>query len=738
MKVSSHACNALISFLRGDGSTNENCVEGELVVPFLRGLLQALGEGPLGKAGTINQEGAVLVVSGINALACLADVVGKDFEPYYANFMPGLLSFMKIGLSSQGMPVNAGEDSSMAILRGSAIEAASILGEAVGGKESPVFLQDATQIMQFVLTYLACANQIATLQAAANAGLSSSVALPLPMDKVQASCARISGMMEEEFAQFMPAILPHLLRQAKAKNDMSMSEGDEAGLDATNKGEVERDADMGTESMTIKIPGMGIKKITVNTTVVQEKSQAARAIYEHAYALGSLFAPFAKLCAAALIPLVSFQYSAEVRSTSAMALAPIFDAACAYGLKQEIGGKAVTAQQKALPQQLFGTICNTIVKQLSEERSDPETMVSLADALSEVTGSAYLGLIDDIPGKHVAKLNEKEGRQLVVSLTTLVGECLERRRKLFEGMALAEDEDEVAEYEESLGAESDLLTPLVDSIGYTLKSGGEAFSPVFDAIIAPSFGKMLVGAGVDVRARFASVCLFDDCVEHCGKGSANKHAPMLLQGVLEGMDDSKNHGDLELKQASVYGIAQITRQAPHVLAAHSKQVIGYLANLVQVGPANEDEVSLFENAVSALASMAVFKQAPFAKALGDVELASVKEMVLNNFPLKEDETEAHLCHENLADMVEIGEFCVVGDEARVLRTMKIISAVLQAVEDGSCLAAPSTQHRFAELMHKLQSNEFAANAFGKLGSEEKIMVQKAVEAGAKGGTVITP
>ena len=238
--------------------------------------------------------------------------------------------------------------------------------------------------------------------------------------------------------------------------------------------------------------------------------------------------------------------------------------------------------------------------------------------------------------------------------------------------------------------------------------------------------------------RFASVCLFDDCVEHCGKGSANKHAPMLLQGVLEGMDDSKNHGDLELKQASVYGIAQITRQAPHVLAAHSKQVIGYLANLVQVGPANEDEVGLFENAVSALASMAVFKQAPFAKALGDVELASVKEMVLNNFPLKEDETEAHLCHENLADMVEIGEFCVVGDEARVLRTMKIISAVLQAVEDGSCLAAPSTQRRFAELMHKLQSNEFAANAFGKLGSEEKIMVQKAVEAGAKGGTVITP
>lgn len=502
IKVSNHACNALISFLRGDGSTNENCVEGDLIVPYLNSLLEGLGKGPLAYAGVINQDVVVVVVSGINALACVADVVGKSFEPYYANFMPGLLAFMKIGLSAQGMPINAGEDSSMAILRGSAIEATSILGQAVGGKESPAFLQDATQIMQFVLTYLSCANQIATLQAAADAKLSeANVSLPLPMDKVQASCARISGMMQEDFAQFMPAILPHLLRQAKAKNDMSISEGDEAGLDATNKGEVERDAEMGTESMTVKIPGMGIKKITVNTTVVQEKSQAARAIYEHAYALGGLFAPFSKLCAAALIPLVSFQYNAEVRSTSAMALAPIFDAACAYGLKSYVGGKPVTEQQKALPQQLFGTICNTIVKQLSEERTDPETMVSLADALSEVTGSAYLGLIENVPGKHVAKLNDSEGRQLVVNLTTLVGECLERRKKLFEGLALAGDEDEVAEYEEALGAESDLLTPLVDSIGYTLKSGGERFAPIFDTTIAPSFGKMLVGAGVDVRAR---------------------------------------------------------------------------------------------------------------------------------------------------------------------------------------------------------------------------------------------
>jgi len=52
---------------------------------------------------------------------------------------------------------------------------------------------------------------------------------------------------------------------------------------------------MGTESVTLEMPGQGIKKLTINTTAMEEKSEAARAIYEHASALGSNFGPFAKV-----------------------------------------------------------------------------------------------------------------------------------------------------------------------------------------------------------------------------------------------------------------------------------------------------------------------------------------------------------------------------------------------------------------------------------------------------------
>lgn len=53
--------------------------------------------------------------------------------------------------------------------------------------------------------------------------------------------------------------------------------------------------DDGTECMTVSLPGKGITKIIVNTTNIIEKAQAARAIYEHAAALGPAFGPYAEV-----------------------------------------------------------------------------------------------------------------------------------------------------------------------------------------------------------------------------------------------------------------------------------------------------------------------------------------------------------------------------------------------------------------------------------------------------------
>ena len=88
-------------------------------------------------------------------------------------------------------------------------------------------------------------------------------------------------------------------------------------------------------------------------------------------------------------------------------------------------------------------------RELGEERGEPETLVELATAISDVTRSAFVHLFEDVAGMHVAKLTLNEARSLVTKLIGLVGECLERRRMLFDGMAnCGDDEDEQDEDED--------------------------------------------------------------------------------------------------------------------------------------------------------------------------------------------------------------------------------------------------------------------------------------------------
>jgi hypothetical protein len=49
-------------------------------------------------------------------------------------------------------------------------------------------------------------------------------------------------------------------------------------LEATKLEELEMDEDAGTESMTVAVPGRGLTKVTINTTKIQEKAQAARGV----------------------------------------------------------------------------------------------------------------------------------------------------------------------------------------------------------------------------------------------------------------------------------------------------------------------------------------------------------------------------------------------------------------------------------------------------------------------------
>merc|ERR1711971_1498706 len=175
-----------------------------------------------------------------------------------------------------------------------------------------------------------------------------------------------------------------------------------------------------------------------------------------------------------------------------------------------------------------------------------------------------------------------------------------------------------------------------------------------------------------------AVCLFDDCVEHCGAAAARAYAPMLLEGIREALDTTglQDEGEVELKKAAVYGLAQIARHAPTSLPpATGLDLLSKLyeiAKEVETVPKGDlEHVALVENTVSAMASLALFPGSPLFDAVPDK--GALMNVFLRCLPLEEDFDEAKICHDGLCDLVEANSINIQSEYRTLLR---IISRVL--------------------------------------------------------------
>jgi hypothetical protein len=452
---------------------------------------------------------------------------------------------------------------------------------------------------------------------------------------------------------------------------------------------VDIDNDEGVESMTVSVPGRGVTKITLNTTKIQEKVQACRAVYEHAAALGASFGPYIPSCLDVFLPLIEYKYSAELRATSAQTIAVLFEAACSYG--ESVG---MDTPKAYLPQ-----IMNAIVDRISkEDNGDMEILFALSESLSKVCRVVHQ-CVSAFGNNVTAHLTDKSVSSIVCSCMESLSSCLERRSEAMLRL-LGNDvtgDDERATLNGILKGEENLLTSLVDTVGYILKCFRSDFFPLFESDVAPVLQPYLT-SGNDIRATLAAVCLFDDCVEHCGSVGAEKFAPILVEGIVRGLDDNKNGNDPDLMRASIYGISQIARRAPSALSSHLVKDFVERLRLITGKPKDPEQDSvLFENSVSALASLLLFS--PFA-ASGFVKRDDFIPFFLKNLPLREDEDEAKFCHEGLCNLIELGAIDVV-KECREL--VRVIGEILAFVEDGEHLATSSTCKRLTGVLFQLQN-----------------------------------
>jgi hypothetical protein len=197
-KISAMACLAMVSYCRGDPLDKSEMDGTRFVVPYLSNVLQALVAGPLSLE--LTHAGAVVVkVRAVGAVACLAQASGPDFVAFYADIMPGLLACAQL---------SSGGSFEMSQLKGAAIEAATIVGQAIGEDHKHVFVGDAEHIMQWAMPVLSH---------------SSGDAAGMPLDQLLSACARIASVMGEDYAPFLDAVLPHLLSRATGEADVSIT-----------------------------------------------------------------------------------------------------------------------------------------------------------------------------------------------------------------------------------------------------------------------------------------------------------------------------------------------------------------------------------------------------------------------------------------------------------------------------------------------------------------------------------
>jgi importin-5 len=456
-----------------------------------------------------------------------------------------------------------------------------------------------------------------------------------------------------------------------------------------NEGSQENSDDIiGTESVTVALPGRGFTKVSINTTKIQEQAQAARALYEHAKAMGASF-PYIQQSMDALLPLVNFPYSSDVRSTCAQTLAAVMEAACLVGEEQGNMGPVRTY----LP-----LVTQAIAKQipLEDGTTDMEALIALADSLSEIYHIIYSNrkahpeiLID------FGLANAEQSVQSCIATLTC---CLERRSQITAVLSGAlTGEDEQHDYAQLLEAEQQLLTPLVDSIGYTLKFHGSAFLPIFEKYVLPVLGSKMENQS-DVRATLSAVCLFDDVVEHCGPDAAANYAPRLMQAIATALE--KHADEKELVQASVYGIAQMARHAPSgVLSGHLEAIIHRLLALTSRSKDDAgDDVYLLEMAASALAAVTLLGPFPDVKFVPKDRLV---DSFLSHLPILQDDDEAKICHAGLCHLIESG---VISLSQESVRVAKIIGTVLVQVHEGEDVASPDTIERLSSILFQMQQS----------------------------------
>ncbi|KAL6776649.1 IPB2 [Auxenochlorella protothecoides x Auxenochlorella symbiontica] len=634
-RVQAHACNAIVNF-------TETC-DQDVISPYLDELatrLMALLQG----SGRNVQEAA------LTALASLADCAQEYFIKYYDSCMPLLLHIL-----------THANDRSHHLLRAKSLECISLVGMAVGRER---FRAHAHEVMKY-------------MQDAQAAGLEADD--PLASYMTQAG-ARICKTLGQEFIPYLQVVMPALIASVELKPDVTVAAGDDSDVE---------DEDEDTETFIL-----GDRKISLRTSLLEEKATACSMICCYADELKEGFLPYVQQVTGIMVPLLKFYFNEEVRTAAVQSLPELLR--CATAARD--AGKGV---DDAFVRSMLEFMWTPLLDAMAKE-PEQELMVCMLESLDDLLeiaegpkllGPEVLGVVFERFASVLAGYEARRGERLARASTEDF------------------DAEEAEALEEEHERESELLDGLAAALSTVLRLYGDAALPGVEGLM-PAIGALL-GKGRFPEERRIAICMMDDVLEHSPAGAA-RHAPSIMPLLLAGAGDR----DADIRQCSAYGLGVAAARRPEAFRPVAPAALAALRAIVAAPDARADgNASAAENALSALGK--VLEHAPdlAEPGLGGAWLAAL--------PLVEDRAEAKEVHAQLLRFIAAGDARVLGEgNANLPQAAKVLVHVLGKGE--KLLAADQIPTAVAVL--KQMQAAIGAEAFQGLVAAQKPKAQATLQA----------
>ncbi|KAI8620372.1 armadillo-type protein [Chytriomyces sp. MP71] len=512
-RVQAHAAAALVNFMED--------ADKHKVVPALDEIVRRL-VGLLSVGKTYVQEQAV------TSIATVADCAGKNFVNYYPAIMPVLINILQ-----------SATDKRFRLLRGKALECASLIGLAV---EKEVFSQHVNQFLEIL--------QRIQLEPKEDDDPVASYLL--------VAWARVCKVIGVDFVPYLSVVIPPLIKSAAVKPDMAVIDSDEN----TDDKYPEED---GWEFIS-----MGTQKFGIKTNVLEDKHTAVEMICTYARDLEEHFVPYVQQVMETTVPLLNFVFHDGVRHAAASTIPLLFNC----------------MKRANIPNEQIFTFWNEVVKKLMDFM-----MTEMDPGYSSHIYSTYCECLQYLGPEF---LNQEQMVAFVDAAEKQMDEYVKRsltRNASRKDVDYDEEEEEALRMDEE--SDNELLAEMANSIHEIFKIAGPAFLQSIQSLL-PKFQQFLTHQKDDVK--HFGLCVFADVVEYCGPASF-QYSGMFFEEFVKAL----NSKDEDVRQAAAYSVGVCASKGGADFAHGCIAALQPLGAMIMAPKAkNMDNIMATENAISAV------------------------------------------------------------------------------------------------------------------------------------------